>query len=212
MILKEKIHLIKGSGVDLKQFTFEAEIPKERVRFILPARMLIDKGVVEFIEAARKLKEKVVEKAEFILAGDCDTLNLAGIPEEKLKVMIDPPYIQWIGFQKNIFHVLKESDVVVLPSYREGLPKSLIEACAVGRPIITTDTPGCRECVVDGYNGYLVPVKNVAILAQKMKILIRDAEKRWEMGRNSRALAEKEFSIDQVIEKHLSVYNKILQQ
>jgi glycosyltransferase involved in cell wall biosynthesis len=210
MASKEKIHLIKGSGVDLNKFTFEREIPKEKVRLILPARMLIDKGIMEFIEAARKIKEKVSEKAEFILVGDSDTINLAGITDEKLGKMMDKSYIQWIGFQKDIFQVLREADVVVLPSYREGLPKSLIESCAVGRPIITTDAPGCRECVIAGCNGYLVPVKDTDLLSQRMETLINDREKRATMGLNSRKLAEKEFSVEKVIEKHLEIYDSLI--
>jgi glycosyltransferase involved in cell wall biosynthesis len=209
---KENIHLIKGAGVDLQQFAFTKAMQKEKVRIVLPARMLKDKGVFEFIEAAKKIKEHVADKAEFILVGDCDTLNLAGIQEDELKQALDIPYIQWIGFQKNMFSVLKESDIVVLPSYREGLPKSLIEACAVGRPVITTDTQGCRECVIDGWNGFLVPVKDTEILSQKMKILIDNREQRKSMGENSRLLAEREFSIHSVIAKHLKIYNDILQQ
>jgi glycosyltransferase involved in cell wall biosynthesis len=200
------IHLIKGSGVDLTRFTFEPETVKEKVSFLLPARMLTDKGVVEFIHAARKIKDRVFLRAEFILAGDSDTINPAGIPEETLATMVDPPYIRWIGFQEEMFQVLANSDVVVLPSYREGLPKSLIEACAVGRPVITTDTQGCRECVIDNYNGYLVPVKDTEILARRMETLINDKEKRAAMGLNSRKLAEKEFSLENVIERHLEIY------
>ena len=211
-VLENNINLIKGSGVDLDKFTFEKEELKKKVRLILPARMLKDKGVLEFIEAAKKIKERCVDKAEFILAGDCDTINLAGISEEELKKVLDFPYIQWVGFQKYMFQVLKGSDIVVLPSYREGLPKSLIEACAVGRPIITTDTQGCRECVVDDWNGYLVPVKDIEILPQKMEFLINNKEKREIMGKNSRLLAEREFSIGKVIEKHLNIYETILQQ
>jgi glycosyltransferase involved in cell wall biosynthesis len=209
---EENIHLIKGAGIDLQQFGFEEEIPKNKIQLMLPARMLKDKGVIEFIEAAKKIKDSVYAKAEFILAGDCDTVNLAGIQEKDLLKMIDYPYIQWIGFQKDMFSVFRESDIVVLPSYREGLPKSLIEAAAVGRPIITTDTVGCRECVTDGWNGYLVPVRDTQILSQKMKILIEDMEKRKQMGKNSRLLAEREFSINKVIEKHLQIYNNILQE
>jgi glycosyltransferase involved in cell wall biosynthesis len=209
--MSERIHLIKGSGVDLSKFTFEREIIKDKVRLILPARMLIDKGIIEFIEAAKKIKEKVFAKAEFWLVGDCDTANLAGISEENLLKMLDGSYIQWIGFKKDMFQVMKEADVVVLPSYREGLPKSLIEAAAVGRPIITTDTQGCRECVIDCYNGYLVPVKDTEVLSQKMELLINDAEKRKEMGKNSRLLAEKKFSLDKVVKKHLEIYKNLLQ-
>ena len=208
--MSEQIHLIKGSGVDLEQFAFSEETVKEKVRFALLSRMLFDKGVVEFIEAAKKIKTRVSGRAEFILAGDCDTINLAGIAEDKLKEMLDPPYIQWIGFQQNIFQIIREADVVVLPSYREGLPKSLIEAAAVGRPIITTNTQGCRECVIEDYNGYLVPVKDTELLSQRMETLINDSELRRKMGKNSRLLAEKEFSIDKVVEAHLAIYDAII--
>jgi len=207
---KDNIHLIKGAGVDLNQFSYAPEIEKPKVRFLLPARMLRDKGIVEYINAAKKLKEEYADKAEFLLAGECDTINLAGIAEEELRKMLDFPYIQWLGFRKDMYETLKNSDVIVLPSYREGLPKALIEACAVGRPIITTDTTGCRECVIDGHNGFLVPVKDTEILLQKMKILIDNGKKRTEMGKNSRKFAEKEFSITQVIEKHLIIYRSLL--
>ncbi|MDH6307766.1 glycosyltransferase involved in cell wall biosynthesis [Dysgonomonas sp. PFB1-18] len=206
------IHLIKGSGVDLNQFSYQKEEEKDKVRVILPARILYDKGVVEFIEAAKILKEKLENKAEFILMGDCDTHNLAGIKEEDLVKMMAPPYLMWTGFEKDIFSALKNADIVVLPSYREGLPKSLIEACAVGRPIVTTDTQGCRECVQDGYNGFLVPVKDYKELADKMDILINDRSERERMGLNSRILAETEFSIETVVERHLEIYNEMLER
>jgi glycosyltransferase involved in cell wall biosynthesis len=99
---------------------------------------------------------------------------------------------------------------MAFPSYREGLPKSLIEAAACGRPIITTDSVGCRDCVVDGYNGYLVPVKDTDLLAQRMETLINDREKRAIMGLNSRQLAEKEFSVEKVIAKHLEIYDTLI--
>jgi glycosyltransferase involved in cell wall biosynthesis len=206
------IHLIKGSGIDLDQFSYQKEEIKDKVRVILPARILYDKGVVEFIEAAKLLEEKLENKAEFVLMGDCDTHNLAGIKEEDLIKMMEPPYLVWTEFEKDIFSALKNADIVVLPSYREGLPKSLIEACAVGRPIVTTDTQGCRECVQDGYNGFLVPVKDYKVLADKMDILINNHSERERMGQNSRTLAETEFSIENVVEKHLEIYNEMLER
>lgn len=208
-VSESQIHLIKGSGVDLNKFTYEKPISKEKVQVILPARMLYDKGIIEFIQAAKKIKDKVVDKAEFVLVGDCDTINLSGIKEEDIKREIDVPFLNWIGFKKDIFSVIKKSDIVVLPSYREGLPKSLIEACAVGRPIVTTDVEGCRECVIEGYNGYLVPAKNIETLSEKMEDLINDPEKRTRMGLNGRILAEKNFSIDFVIREHLRIYKDL---
>lgn len=208
-VSESQIHLIKGSGVDLNKFTYEKPISKEKVQVILPARMLYDKGIIEFIQAAKKIKDKVVDKAEFVLVGDCDTINLSGIKEEDIKREIDVPFLNWIGFKKDIFSVIKNSDIVVLPSYREGLPKSLIEACAVGRPIVTTDVEGCRECVIEGYNGYLVPAKNIETLSEKMEDLINDPEKRTRMGLNGRILAEKNFAIDFVIREHLRIYKDL---
>lgn len=208
-VSESQIHLIKGSGVDLNKFTYEKPISKEKVQVILPARMLYDKGIIEFIQAAKKIKDKVVDKAEFVLVGDCDTINLSGIKEEDIKREIDVPFLNWIGFKKDIFSFIKKSDIVVLPSYREGLPKSLIEACAVGRPIVTTDVEGCRECVIEGYNGYLVPAKNIETLSEKMEDLINDPEKRTRMGINGRILAEKNFSIDFVIREHLRIYKDL---
>lgn len=210
-VSKQQTHLIKGSGVNLNKFYYSKETIKEKVHVLLPARMLYDKGVVEFINAAKILKKEIEHQAIFLLAGDCDTLNLAGIPQNELKTMIngEGEYIQWIGFQTNIFKILQNSDIIILPSYREGLPKALIEACAVGRPIITTNTQGCRECVIEGFNGYLVPVKDIKYLAKQMKALIINATERNRMGINSRILAEKEFSIESVIQKHLEIYKKI---
>lgn len=208
-VSEDQIHLIKGSGVDLNKFTYEKPIAKERVQVILPARMLYDKGIIEFIQAAKKIKDMVVDKAEFVLVGDCDTINLSGIKEEDIKREIDVPFLNWVGFKKDIFSIIKNSDIVVLPSYREGLPKSLIEACAVGRPIVTTNVEGCRECVIEGYNGYLVPSKNIDTLSEKMEDLINDSEKRIKMGLNGRILAEKNFSIDFVIREHLRIYKDL---
>lgn len=207
---EKNIHIIKGSGVDLAEFEYSVPEEKEKIQVVLLARMLYDKGVVEFINASKLLKGELESKSEFVLVGDCDTLNLAGIKEEDLEKMIDPPFLKWVGFKKDAFAVLKNADIVVLPSYREGLPKTLIEACAVGRPIVTTDAIGCRECVVDGVNGFLVPVKNVDALSDKIRELILDAGLRHKMGSRSRTLAENEFSIDSVVDKHLSIYNNIL--
>ena len=113
-----------------------------------------------------------------------------------------PDYLEWIGYQKNMLSVYQNSDVIVLPSYREGLPKALIEACAIGRPIVTTDVPGCRECVKHGYNGYLVSVKTVNELADSIKELLLDAD--------SRLIAEEEFSIERVIELTFRIYHEYI--
>ena len=209
LVPSENIVLMKGSGIDLNMYLY-TELPQmDKLRFLFPARMLFDKGLNEFIEAANMLKSKIADKAEFVLAGGCDLENLAAIKPEELRKKIDNNYIKWIGFQKNMIPVYKQSSVVVLPSYREGLPKSLIEACAIGRPIITTDAPGCRECVIDGYNGCLVKVKDVASLASAILGFVGNKYPIEQYSQNSRSLAEKEFSIEDVINKTMKLYHKL---
>lgn len=206
---ESNIHLIKGSGVDLQEFAYASE-PEERIiKVMLPARMLYDKGVVEFVEAANLLKNKYADKVVFQLTGDIDPHNPASISEIELRKILSAPYITWLGYQKDMAEQLRNCHIVILPSYREGLPKSLIEACAIGRPIITTEAPGCKECVIEGYNGYLVPVKDHEVLASKLVALLDSKELRLSMGMNSRALAEREFGIEKVVEETLSIYNKL---
>lgn len=202
--------LIKGSGVDLQDFTFSELQENEKLKLLFPARILYDKGVMELIGAANKLKGKWEGRITFILAGDCDESNKAVVHQQVLEKLLIPGYIEWIGFSKDMVNQYIQSDIVVLPSYREGLPKSLIEACAIGRPVITTDVPGCRECVIDGYNGRLVPAKSVEPLANAIEELCESKVKRMMMGRNSRILAENVFSIETVIEKTFVIYDEIL--
>lgn len=206
----DQIFLIKGSGVDLNVYDYTALNETEhKIKFLLPARMLRDKGVMEFINAAMLLRDKLEGRALFILAGMCDDKNKAGITEKELKTKLISGYIEWIGYQKDMIPVYKNSDVVVLPSYREGLPKSLIEACAIGRPIITTDVPGCRECVVHDKNGLLVPARTVQPLADAILKLVDAKEIRVKFGQESRKMAERDFSIEKVVEKHFDIYKKI---
>lgn len=206
--------LIKGSGVDLNEFKFSPadEVNKDGlVTYILPARMLYDKGVGIFVEAGRILESQLKGKAKLILAGTVDPDNKTGVPEADLIAMQVPGYIEWIGFQKNMPEVLRQSQVVVLPSYyREGVPKALIEACAIGRPIIATTMPGCIECVTDGFNGYQVIPKDAQNLADSILAIFNDAQLRAQMGKNSRTIAEENFSIQIVIDKTLELYQTSL--
>ncbi|MEM6726821.1 MAG: glycosyltransferase family 4 protein, partial [Bacteroidota bacterium] len=141
---KSRCYMIKGSGVGLDQFAFSQEPDLEPIRILLPARMLWDKGVGEFIGAAKILNPKYGDRVEFILAGNADTGNLTGISEKELLDINKEGLVEWIGFQTNMIQVLTDSHIICLPTfYREGVPKALIEACAIGRPIVTTDVPGC---------------------------------------------------------------------
>lgn len=213
-VLKEdnKIFMIKGSGVNLDVFKKSEFIEKEKINILFPARMLWDKGVLELIKASEILKEEYEGKVKFILAGLADSGNKAGVTQAYLRDNEVEGYLEWVGYQNDMITLYKESDIVVLPSYREGMPKSLIEACAIGRPIITTQAVGCKECVDQGVNGFRVPVKSVNELASAIKKLIDSPELRQKMGGNSRLKAEREFSLNTVVDKHLEIYNTLYEK
>lgn len=201
--------LIKGAGVDENLFAFESPIEKEKLIVLLPARMLFDKGIIEFYSAAVLLKDKLFGKVEFIMAGDVDLHNPAGATQEQLISMNINEYFTWIGFQHNIIDLLRTADIICLPSYREGIPKSLIEAMAIGRPIVTTDVPGCRECVENGVNGILVPAKDVVGLSDALLSLINNTQLRVKMGEASRLKMLSEMTLGVVVNKTFQFYKQI---
>lgn len=198
--------IIKGSGVDEKIFRQKEYYSNDKLRIVFVARMLKDKGVYEFVKAALMLKMKYEHAIEFILVGGLDMLNPAFISSEDLNRICDGDYIKWVGYQDNIKGIYQTADIVCLPSYREGVPKSLVEAMAIGCPIITTDTIGCRECVDEGVNGFLVPVGDHKILASCIEKLTNDKELRIEMGANSRRKMIKDFSLETVIKQTFAFY------
>lgn len=209
IIKEEQAFMIKGSGVDLNQYCYTPEQESGKIKVLLTARMIVEKGVFVLVDAALKIKEKYRDKVEFLLCGGLDD-NPKAIKEEELKAVCDGGYIQWLGYRTDVLKLLKSCHIVAFPSYyKEGLPKSLIEAAAVGRPIVTTNSIGCKETVVDGYNGYLIPVKDSDTLAEKLNLLFEDENLRRNMGRNSRILAEKDFSIENVIHRHLEIYSQL---
>jgi glycosyltransferase involved in cell wall biosynthesis len=208
-VIKEtQAHIIEGSGIDLNEFKFVPESNPDVIRILYTGRLLRDKGIVELIEASRILKNKYGTKVSVLLAGDIDPENRASLTKSQVENWQDEGIIEWLGFQKDIFSLLASSHIVVLPSYREGLPKSLIEACAVGRPIVTTNVPGCRDVVTDGLNGLLVPVRDSASLAEALEKLIGNDSLRSEMGRQGRAVAERKFSIESVLNKTFAIYER----
>lgn len=211
IVKQPQLELIKGSGVDLDEFAF-SPIPatdNNNIKFVLPARMLRDKGIFEFYYAARLIKKEYPQTL-FTLCGDIDKANPSSLTTEQLEQWNQEGIVSWIGHQKNMSEVIANHHIVILPSYREGLPKSLIEACAIGRPIITTDTNGCRECVIPNHNGFLVPVKDHLQLAEAIKTFIKDPHLLTKFGLNSRLLAEKEFDINNVLLKTMKIYNELL--
>jgi len=197
---------IKGSGVDLSKYP-KSQLPSfDLIKILFPSRMLLDKGLKELRISSDILKEKYKDKMQIILCGLADEDNKAGVSSSYLENWQDGKYVKWIGYQKDMVKVYQDSHIVVLPSYREGMPKSLIEACAIGRAIITTDSIGCKECVDEGINGLKVPVYSSKELAIAIETLIINKNLITLMGENSRKKAENEFDINDVILKHLSIY------
>ena len=170
--------------------------------------MLWDKGVGEFVESATILTQQGLD-AHFLLVGSVDPGNPESISVEQLEEWNRSGVVKWLGERADIAQLLTESHIAVLPSYREGLPKSLIEAAAVGRAIVTTDVPGCREVVKDGENGFLVPAKDAKKLAEAIQKLINNPKLLTSMGKKSRLMAEQEFSIQQIVEQTLKLYKTL---
>ena len=202
--LSEKAEMIRGSGVDLEVFkpTPETEGP---VTVVLPSRLLRDKGVAEFVEAAGILKREG-STARFVLVGDAPEGNPASVPQHILDAWKAEGMVEFWGFRSDMPDVLRRSHIVVLPSYREGFPKALIEAAACGRAVVTTDAPGCRDAIIENRTGRLVPVRDGLALADAMRSLIEDKELRLQMGIAGRKLAEQAFSIEHVTRRHLDIY------
>lgn len=212
IIKPEQARFIKGSGVDLKEYCYTPEPAEGKLRVILTARMIVEKGIFILTEAAEKLRSKYEDRVEFLLVGGIDD-HPGAITKEQLDAVCDGKYIQWLGYRTDVKDLLKSSHIMAFPSYyMEGLPKSLIEADAIGRPVVTCNSVGCKEAVVDGFNGFLIPTKNVDALVEKLDLLLSDATLRQEMGRNARNYAEEFFSIDVVIERHLSIYKELIEK
>lgn len=210
IIKEDQARYIKGSGVDLREFCYTPEPTEGKIRVILTARMIVEKGIFILTEAAEKLRSKYADKVEFLLVGGIDD-HPGAITKEQLDAVCDGKYIKWLGYRTDVKELLQYSHIVAFPSYyMEGLPKSLIEADAIGRPVITCNSVGCKETVIDGYNGYLIPTKDVDALVEKLDILLSNTTLRQEMGRHSREYAEKNFSIDVVIERHLTIYDELV--
>ncbi len=194
--------VLGGIGVDLKKFQFEERRVNEKVVFILIGRMLKEKGINEFIEAAARICSSS-DNADFWLVGDLD-VNPGSVSLNELKSLLVHPNIKWLGHVSDVRTLLSQADVFVLPSYREGFPRSTQEAMALGKPIITTDVQGCRDTVVHQENGLLIKPKNVTDLEQAMRFFIEKKHMIPQFGKKSRELAESSFDSEVQDNKLLS--------
>lgn len=202
-----EVVMIKGCGVDLEQFSPRAWPDQTVVMF--SARLIADKGVHEFMQAVNILKPKY-PKVRFVLVGADDPNNPTNLNPEQLKSWIAEGLVEHWGQSKNMPNSLNQASIIVLPSYREGLPRGLIEAAAVARPIVTTDVPGCREIVQDGVNGLLVPAQDGPATAAAIQRLLDDLDWAKKLGLAGRARAEAEFSVGHFVKQSMAVYQDLL--
>ena len=205
IVEREKIVMLNGSGVNLDKF--EASPMPPEFAFLCISRLIRDKGVVEYLEAAKLVKSKYPE-IKFMLVGPYDS-NPSALKPEDLKPHIDDQTIEYFGEQSDVKPYLQKCWVYVLPSYREGTPKTVLEAMATKRAVITTDAPGCRETVTDGVNGYLVPIKDVDALAKRMVDLIETPETAKKMAEAGRKLAETKFDVN-IVNKSINQTMKLI--
>jgi glycosyltransferase involved in cell wall biosynthesis len=202
---QSRIRRIAGSGVDVHDIQPGGE-PAGTVAVLLAARLLWEKGVGDFVAAARLLRQRGVD-ARFVVAGKPDERNPSSVSAEQLEEWHREGVVDYAGFVADMPALLTNVHIACLPSYyAEGIPKSLIEAAAAGLPIVTTNTPGCREIVRNGDNGLLVEPRNPAALAAALERLIRNPLLRRRMGERGRARAVKEFSLDRVVQDTLAIY------
>lgn len=200
--------LIPGSGVHLSAFS-PTPFADGPVTVLLAARMLANKGVREFVAAARVLRHSGHD-LRLALVGEPDTGNPTSIARDELASWADEGVVEWWGKRSDMPQVLAAAHIFCLPSHGgEGVPKSVIEAMACGRPVVTTDVPGCRDAVIDGETGLVVPPRNVDALVDALVTLAADASRRSQMGEAARARAEAMFSIEAVVNAHLSIYRRV---
>lgn len=210
LVKPDKVSVIKGSGVDLDDFSYTPEQPSGTPVILMASRLLGEKGVKEFCQAARLIKEKTIE-ADFQLAGSFDTKNPDTLSEADLKPYIEDGSITFLGHVKNMRERMVDATIITLPSYYgEGVPKVLLEAAAIGRPIITTDHVGCREVVDNNSNGLLIAPKSAKALADAVELLLNEPGLCQKMGEAGRKKAEAEFSADAVAAKTCDIYDAVL--
>ena len=206
---QQKVDFVSGSGVNLNQFTFKEKNASDKVSFLLVARLIEEKGIALYMDAAKILKAKY-PKTEFHLIGSPET-SPSAISEDELNKLHKEGIIVFHGRQTNIEEHLNQRDIFVLPSYyREGLPRTTLEACACGNPIITTDSVGCREAVKEGENGFLIEPQNLDALVKPMEYFITNPDKIKEMGISSRKYAEERFDVNIINNDLINIIKRVL--
>jgi glycosyltransferase involved in cell wall biosynthesis len=213
LVDKNKADVLPGSGVDTKKFAPRKDTNKTtEMVFLLIARVIRDKGIIEYVNAAKSIKEKYVG-VEFQLLGQLGTINKSAIGQDEVEDWQKENIINYLGTAEDVRDTIANADCIVLPSYREGTSKTLLEAASMGKPIITTDVPGCNNVVNDGENGYLCRVKDTIDLADKIEMMINlSSDEREIMGSNGRAKMVNEFEEEIVIQKYLDAIKIIFEE
>jgi glycosyltransferase involved in cell wall biosynthesis len=202
----DEVLLVPGSGVDVARFAVAK--PKQAM-VLFPARMLIDKGVLEFIEAVRILRPRAADW-RFVMAGAADYRNPSSVSREQLERLVAEGLVEWSGHVADLSPFFDAASIVCLPSYREGMPKALLEAAAAGCAVVTTDVPGCREAVLPGVSGTLVPPRQATPLAEALWALMQDRERRDSYGRAGRKLARERFALEVIVRRITDLYEVLL--
>jgi glycosyltransferase involved in cell wall biosynthesis len=208
-VQQEKINIVPGSGINTEEYkpqSKESDVPI----VMMASRLLSDKGVLEFVEAARVVNHSQ-KLARFVLVGEPDHDNPASVPEARIQEWVEDGVVEVWGRKEKMSDILPQATIFCLPSYREGMPKALLEAMACGLPCITTNAPGCRDAVRHGDNGFLVPVKDSSLLADAIQQLLNNKTLCLEMGRRGRERAIKEFSEEVVNTEILRIYEKLFE-
>jgi len=208
MVPDRNIHLVNGVGVDTKAFYDQPEVQTEHPIIVFPGRLLWAKGVGTLVEAARIIKRS--HAVRIVLVGKPDPGNPESIAEDIIQKWVKEGLVEWWGWQTDMRSIYHQCQVVVLPSMGEGLSKALLEAAACGRPIVATDVPGCKEVVIPGVTGYLVPTENPELLAERLQQLIVNQELRIRMGQSGRRLIEENYSDEIVSKQWLDIYRMML--
>jgi glycosyltransferase involved in cell wall biosynthesis len=203
-----KAKLIVSAGVDTETFFPASTPPRNPLRVLMGARLLWPKGVREFVEAAEIVRQ-THPTVRFCLAGEWDPVHPEAVDEAWLEAAVDKGIVEFLGYCRDMVKQFQMSSLVVLPSYREGVPRVLLESTACGVPVVTTDVPGCRETVIEGMTGLLVPPKDSEALANAISELLENPDLRKSMGRRGRQMVEEKFDIRSITEQYLDVYREL---
>jgi len=208
VITNDKTRLIRGVGVDTSLFSPSPKLHDKPI-VLLPARILWDKGIADFVEIANRMKSYEVN-VRFVLVGDPDPHNPESVSILQLEEWLEKGVVEWWGHKEEMQNIYQQAAIVCLPSYREGLPKSLLEAASCALPIVTYDVPGCREVVIDGINGFLVPLKDEHALLNAIKKLLDDASLCDKFGQAGRELVIREFSQQKIASETKKIWEEVL--